>query len=101
MGDADLCLRALEKGYYNVITPFAKLYHYEKFSRSKKLNEREFQDIRIFVVKHRKFLEKPDPFSSDMFYVLCKMKKLERWFDTNITPTIDHETKPKDFEPEI
>ncbi|MEI6266700.1 MAG: glycosyltransferase [bacterium] len=31
--DVDLCLRAHEKGYLNVYTPYAKLYHYESASR--------------------------------------------------------------------
>ncbi len=31
--DVDFCLRIAEKGYYNVWTPFAKMYHYESASR--------------------------------------------------------------------
>jgi GT2 family glycosyltransferase len=31
--DIDLCLRIREKGYRNVFTPFAELYHYESSSR--------------------------------------------------------------------
>ncbi len=31
--DVDLCLKALEAGYRNVYTPFARLYHYESLSR--------------------------------------------------------------------
>lgn len=31
--DIDLCLKAREKGYSIVYTPFAELYHYEAFSR--------------------------------------------------------------------
>ena len=31
--DVDLCLRLIEKGYYNIYTPYAELYHYESLSR--------------------------------------------------------------------
>lgn len=31
--DIDFCLKLLEKGYYNVFVPMAKLYHYESKSR--------------------------------------------------------------------
>ena len=31
--DVDLCLRIQEKGYRNVWTPYAELYHYESASR--------------------------------------------------------------------
>jgi len=31
--DVDLCLRIRERGYHNVWTPFAELYHYESSSR--------------------------------------------------------------------
>lgn len=33
--DIDLCLRLLQKGYRNVYSPFAQLYHYESLSRGK------------------------------------------------------------------
>ena len=31
--DIDFCLKLLKKGYYNVVAPMAKLYHYESKSR--------------------------------------------------------------------
>lgn len=31
--DIDFCLKLLKKGYYNVVVPMAKLYHYESKSR--------------------------------------------------------------------
>ena len=31
--DIDLCLKIREKGYRNIWTPYAKLYHYESISR--------------------------------------------------------------------
>lgn len=33
--DVDLCLKALQRGYRNVWTPYAELYHYESISRGK------------------------------------------------------------------
>lgn len=30
--DVDFCIRAMKKGYYNVYTPYAKLYHHESIS---------------------------------------------------------------------
>jgi GT2 family glycosyltransferase/2-polyprenyl-3-methyl-5-hydroxy-6-metoxy-1,4-benzoquinol methylase len=33
--DVDLCLRALERGYVNVYTPYARLYHWEGSSRGR------------------------------------------------------------------
>lgn len=31
--DVDLCLKLMDKGYRNIYTPFAELYHYESMSR--------------------------------------------------------------------
>ncbi len=31
--DVDLCLRLIDKGYINVYTPYARMYHYESLSR--------------------------------------------------------------------
>ena len=33
LNDVDFCLRLREKGYLNVFTPFAELYHFESASR--------------------------------------------------------------------
>ncbi len=33
--DIDFCIRVMQQGYYNVFTPYAKLYHYESKSRGK------------------------------------------------------------------
>jgi GT2 family glycosyltransferase len=39
--DVDFCLRLREKGYINIWTPFAELYHHESISRGKNSNEEE------------------------------------------------------------
>ena len=33
LNDVDLCLKIREKGYLNIFTPFAELYHYESKTR--------------------------------------------------------------------
>ena len=33
LNDVDYCLKLRDKGYLNVFTPFAELYHYESLSR--------------------------------------------------------------------
>lgn len=33
LNDVDFCLKLRDKGYLNVFTPFAELYHYESISR--------------------------------------------------------------------
>lgn len=40
LNDVDLCLRAREKNYLNVFTPFAELYHYESASRGSDVDGR-------------------------------------------------------------
>lgn len=54
--DVDLCLRLLKKGYRNVYTPFAKLYHHESISVGEPLkgsrNLKEFKK-EINFMHHR------------------------------------------------
>ena len=63
--DVDFCLKLREKGYYNVLVPQVKLYHYESKSRGientpEKL-ERYYGEIRRFRKKWDKYI-KNDPF---------------------------------------
>lgn len=49
--DVDLCLRILEKGYRNVFTPFAELYHYESMSLGSRAGKvRELEEV---LLRHR------------------------------------------------
>lgn len=64
--DVDFCLELLKKGYYNVYTPYAKLYHHESISvgRPEQGNRdlKEFnKEIRMMINKWRKILYN-DPF---------------------------------------
>jgi glycosyltransferase involved in cell wall biosynthesis len=43
--DVDLCLRAYQAGYRNVVTPYAQLIHYESVSRGKGLKPGEWQQF--------------------------------------------------------
>lgn len=59
--DIDLCIRARKLGKLVVYTPYAKLFHYEGFTRGfRRVNrneiEREAMEQRLFVSKHGAFL---------------------------------------------
>ncbi|MDM9385491.1 glycosyltransferase family 2 protein [Chlorogloeopsis sp. ULAP01] len=43
--DVDLCLRAYQAGYRNVVTPYAQLIHYESASRQKGLRPGEWHQL--------------------------------------------------------
>ncbi len=57
--DVDFCLRAGEKGYLNVYTPYAQLYHHESYSRGYHVN---FAEERYFRERHINILQSGDPF---------------------------------------
>lgn len=67
LNDVDMCLRIREKGYLNVFTPYARLYHYE--SKSRGTNDetpeklRQFgQEVARFHKRWRKLIIKGDPY---------------------------------------
>lgn len=58
--DVDLCLKLIEKGYYNVCIPYICLYHYESVSRGddRKNNlklKRLFAERQLLYTKHKEF----------------------------------------------
>ena len=71
LNDVDFCLRVREKGFLNIFTPFAELYHYESKSRgSDKKDERALryqQESDRFRVKWADALAKGDPYYSPNF----------------------------------
>ena len=71
LNDVDFCLRLREKGYLNVFTPFAELYHYESISRGlddKGANfERYNKESELFRTKWAEVLEKGDPYYNPNF----------------------------------
>ena len=71
LNDVDLCLKLRAKGYLNVFTPFAELYHYESISRglddAGEKAERYNQESARFREKWAKELEAGDPYYNPNF----------------------------------
>lgn len=69
--DVDFCLRLREKGYLNVFTPLAELYHYESVSRgsdqSETNRERFEQEAARFRERWAKALADGDPYFNPHF----------------------------------
>ena len=55
LNDVDFCLKLRKKGYLNVFTPFAELYHYESISRG--LDD-QGQKARRYNAESERFREK-------------------------------------------
>ena len=71
LNDVDFCLRLREKGYLNVFTPFAELYHYESLSRGLDLEgknaARYDKESEHFRTKWKAVLDKGDPYYNPNF----------------------------------
>ena len=71
LNDVDFCLKLRERGYLNVFTPFAELYHYESVSRglddSGEKAERYNKESEKFREKWKKVLEAGDPYYNPNF----------------------------------
>ena len=69
--DVDLCLKAREKGYLNVFTPYCELYHYESKSRgledSIEKKKRFHKEVEMFRHKWTKVLTDGDPYYNPNF----------------------------------
>lgn len=61
-GDTDFCMRAVEKGYLNVFTPYAELYHYESATRGKSVMDPHPEDTIYFKSRWHEFILKGDPY---------------------------------------
>ncbi len=64
-GDTDICLRAIEKGYVNVVTPYAELYHYESVTRTNGMpfNENSYpEDREYFEKRWKELIIRGDPY---------------------------------------
>lgn len=63
--DVDFCLRLLERGYVNVFTPYAELYHHESKTRGSDTHGegrlRFMREKRALQQRHKPFIEN-DPF---------------------------------------
>ena len=71
LNDVDFCLKLREKGYLNVFTPFAELYHYESISRGLddqgEKAQRYNEESERFRTKWRTQLEAGDPYYNRNF----------------------------------
>lgn len=71
LNDVDFCLKLREKGYLNVFTPFAELFHYESLSRGLDLEgknaERYEKESEHFRSKWKEVLDKGDPYYNPNF----------------------------------
>lgn len=74
LNDVDFCLKCREKGYLNVFTPFAELYHYESASRGSDVTDpdsenakRYNEEAEHFRTKWKEVLEKGDPYYNPNF----------------------------------
>ena len=64
--DIDFCMRIREKGYKNVWTPFAELYHHESISRGEEdtfEKQQRFQgEVDRFIERWEEPLNQGDPY---------------------------------------
>lgn len=72
LNDVDFCLRLREKGYVNVFTPFAELYHFESASRGIDIQDeakakRYDEEAAHFRQKWKEVLDKGDPYYNPNF----------------------------------
>lgn len=72
LNDVDFCLRIRQKGYLNVFTPFAELYHFESASRGIDIQDeakakRYEEEAEHFRMKWKEVLEKGDPYYNPNF----------------------------------
>ncbi len=68
--DVDLCLKAREKGFRIIFTPFAKLMHHESVSRGSdddpSINERLSQEINVMMGRWGDLLEYDPAYSPNL-----------------------------------
>ncbi|MDE6362968.1 MAG: glycosyltransferase family 2 protein [Lachnospiraceae bacterium] len=72
LNDVDFCLRIRAKGYLNVFTPFAELYHFESASRGSDLADaakaaRYEEESALFRERWKELLTKGDPYYNPNF----------------------------------
>jgi O-antigen biosynthesis protein len=60
--DVDLCLKAHQAGYRNIVTPYAQLFHYESASRKPGLRPKEWENLNTKWADYFKALDYNDPY---------------------------------------
>ena len=58
LNDVDLCLKCRQKGYLNVFTPFAELYHYESASRGSDVTDPDSANAKRYDAEAERFRTK-------------------------------------------
>ncbi len=91
LNDVDFCLRIREKGYLNVFTPFAELYHFESASRGidvvdETKAKRYEEESALFRERWKELLAKGDPYYNRNFSLDHSDYSLR--VDTNISEEI-------------
>ena len=73
LNDIDLCLKLREMGKYNVLTPYAELYHYESISRKSDEDgpnkERFERERKAFRIKWSTYFEKCDEYYNPNLHI--------------------------------
>lgn len=67
--DIEMCIRAYEKGLYNVYTPFAQLYHYESKSRDSYIPEVDFE---MSAKTYQPYVGQDPFYNSQLDYSQCR-----------------------------
>ena len=71
LNDVDFCLKLRKKGYLNIFTPFAELFHFESISRglddSGEKAQRYNKESEVFRDKWKEELAKGDPYYNPNF----------------------------------
>ncbi len=71
LNDVDFCLKLRQKGYLNIFTPFAEMYHYESLSRGLDLkgeNAKRYEaESDHFKEKWKEVLDAGDPYYNPNF----------------------------------
>jgi GT2 family glycosyltransferase len=80
--DVDFCLRAIQAGYRNVYTPYARLFHYEGRTRSKYIPA---GDIQVGAGRFEQIVKQGDPFYNPNLSYSIRRPVLKRtWEETPI-----------------
>jgi hypothetical protein len=80
--DVDFCLRAIQAGYRNVYTPYARLLHYEGRTRSKYIPA---GDIQVGAGRFEQIVKQGDPFYNPNLSYSIRRPVLKRtWEETPI-----------------
>ena len=66
LNDADLCLRLMEEGFWNIYTPYCEAINAESTSRGADADRdkwlRFLEEVKYFTRRHQEILLKGDPF---------------------------------------